>query len=216
MTKLTTLEKLEICDCDGVDAFFAQLSKPHIRPAKLKFLRWMDDETAQPHAMEAFEGLLEMTSGLEVLHLWLDEMDAVPKAGAITRHKKTLTSLGIHCQKNRDKVHSYTEDDYREICNQCTEIRQLSLAFPQLESESEYLSADFDTFLVCGPMWISDCKAIFNTFLAGPHFEPSTLSNLEYVTMAVSREIVQLHFQRDRSSTPLIRAPSSALQPTHF
>ena len=176
----------------------------------------MDDENAQAPAMEAFEGLLEMTSGLEVLHVWVDEMDTLPKVGAIIRHKQTLTSLGIHCQKNRDKVHSYTEDDYRDICNQCTEIRQLSLAFPQLESESEYFSADFDSFIVCGPTWMSNCKAMLNIFLVGPHFEPSTPGNLECYTMAVSREVVHLHFLRNCSINPLIRAPSSALQPTHL
>ena len=165
MIKLTTLEKLEVCDCDGVDAFFAQLSKPHIRPAKLKFLRWMDDENTQVPAMKAFEGLLETTSGLEVLHVWVDGMNALPKVGAITRHKKTLTSLGMHSQKNRDSVHCYTEDDCREICEQCTEIRQLSLNFPQLESESEVISTEFSNFFVCGLIWNSIDKQCLTSFL---------------------------------------------------
>lgn len=61
------------------------MSKPHLRPRKLKKLRWFHEGQNEPHALEAFEGLLEATVGLEVLHIDTNDI-GLPRAAAIAHH----------------------------------------------------------------------------------------------------------------------------------
>ena len=147
--KFSSLEILEIRDCAGADAVFAQLSKPHLRPSKLKSLRWMHEDSSEPYALAAFEGLLEALSGLKILHIDINHMDALPKVAALTHHGKTLTSLSVHSQSSSTEVHNYENTDYGEICNECTELRQLSVIFPSTTVAHADPSPDFKTFLVC-------------------------------------------------------------------
>lgn len=62
----SALESFVVGGCVGADAVFAQMSKPHLRPGKLKKLRWFHEAVNEPHALEAFEGLLEAITRLEV------------------------------------------------------------------------------------------------------------------------------------------------------
>lgn len=64
--QFSALESFVVGGCIGADAVFAQMSKPHLRPGKLKKLRWFHEAPNEPHALEAFEGLLEAIAGLEV------------------------------------------------------------------------------------------------------------------------------------------------------
>ncbi|MCJ1384471.1 hypothetical protein MMC17_007588 [Xylographa soralifera] len=144
--KFSVLEKLEIRNCAGADVLFAQLSKPHLRPPKLRSLRWMDDDKSEPHALEAFEGLLESLSGLETLHIYVNRMRSLPKVGPIILHKKTLTSLSIHSQQTRDAIHTYSEEDYDKICTECSQLRQLSIMFPKTTVEHAVPSPEFLAF----------------------------------------------------------------------
>ncbi|MCJ1471616.1 hypothetical protein MMC13_000256 [Lambiella insularis] len=146
--RFNALEKLEIRNCAGADFLFAQLSRPHLRPSKLKSLRWMDDDKSEPHALEAFEGLLESLSGLETLHIFVKRMRSLPKVGPITLHKKTLTSLSVHSQETREKIHTYSEEDYDRICG-CTQLRQLSVMFPNTSIDHATLSVGFFAFQAC-------------------------------------------------------------------
>lgn len=146
--KFDTLEKLEVRNCAGADALFAQLSKPHLRPSRLRSLRWMDDDKSEPHALEAFEGLLESMSGLETLHMYVSRMRALPKISSILCHKKTLTSLSIYSQYSKSDIFAYSEDDYRRLCTEATEIKQLSLMFPKTNAENALPAPEFENFLV--------------------------------------------------------------------
>ncbi|MCJ1411703.1 hypothetical protein MMC19_005795 [Ptychographa xylographoides] len=147
--KFSLLEKLEIRNCAGADVLFAQLSKPHLRPAKLRSIRWMDDEKSEHHALEAFEGLLESLSGLETIHVYINRMRALPKIGPIVQHRKTLTSLSIHSQINKDSVMTYSEEDYSRICNDCSNLRQLSVMFPKTSVELPLPTSEFSAFITC-------------------------------------------------------------------
>jgi len=106
----------------------------------------MDDDKSEPHALEAFEGLLESLSGLETLHIYVNRMRSLPKVGPIIFHKKTLTSLSIHSQQTREAIHTYSEEDFDKICTECSQIRQLSIMFPKTTVEHAVASPEFLAF----------------------------------------------------------------------
>lgn len=130
LIKFSSLERLEIRNCAGAEAVWAKLSKPHLQPSGLKSLRWMDDYTVEPHALEAFEGFLEALPGLETLDVVVNKMRALPKVAAITHHRKTLVSLSVHSQQNNTTVHEYSDEDFSRICDQCIELRQCKQNHP--------------------------------------------------------------------------------------
>ena len=68
--QFSALESFVVGGCRGADTVFAQMSKPHLRPTKLKKIRWFHgEEGSEAHALEAFDGLLEAITGLEILHV---------------------------------------------------------------------------------------------------------------------------------------------------
>ena len=136
--------------CVGADVVFSQLSKPHLRPSKLRVFRWLQEEINEPHALEAFEGLLEGLSRLETLHVEIKNMLTLPKPSALIHHGKTLTSLFVHSQPSSStEVHTYETQEFDEICTNCTELRQLSISFPSTSVSHPHPSPDYKTFLVC-------------------------------------------------------------------
>ena len=145
--KFNALESLVIGGCTGEDAVFAQLSKPHLRPTKLKKLRWFHEDDNENHALEAFEGLLEATAGLEVLHVETNNLGSLPKAGAIGHHGKTLQILGVRNRMPQGLV-MYEPDQFEEICTSCLELRQLSVTFPNTSVSDAFPSSEFKAFLV--------------------------------------------------------------------
>lgn len=136
----------------GADILFSQLSKPHLRPYKLKNLRWLQEETNEPHALEAFEGLLEGLSGLEILHIDINNMQLLPKPAALAHHGKTLKSLFIRSAANSTRIHTYEAPEFDVICTSCTELRQLSVTFPNTAVVSHaVLDSEYKSFLVGAP-----------------------------------------------------------------
>ncbi len=146
--KFSALEKLVLIRCEGAESVFAQLSKPHLRPTKLKILRWMDDDKSQNHTLEAFEGFLEGMTGLEILSIWIGHMDRLPKVRSIIQHKKTLVSLAITSREHRDNIFTYSEEDFNQLCTECTELQQLSVMFPELCCEDSLPAVEFKNFCV--------------------------------------------------------------------
>lgn len=134
--------------CIGVDVLFSQLSKPHLRPSKLKNLRWLQEDTNEPYALEAFEGLLEGLSGLEVLHIDIINMERLPKASTLTHHGKTLRSLFVRSGTSNTEIHTYKTFEFDKICSNCTELRQLSVTFPTIIIPHAVLNSDYKSFLV--------------------------------------------------------------------
>lgn len=134
--------------CVGADVIFSQLSKPHIRPSKLKTLRWLQEETNEPHALEAFEGLLEGLSGLEILHIDINHMQTLPKPAALAHHGKTLKSLFVRSALSSSNIHTYETHEFDVICTGCTELRQLSVTFPPTAVSHAVLDPEYKSFLV--------------------------------------------------------------------
>ena len=147
LIRFSALESLIIGGCVGADAVFSQMSKPHLRPARLKKIRWFHEETSEPHAIEAFEGLLESITGLEILHVDINNLRGLPGASAVAHHGKTLKCLSI---RSRMESHTtlYERDGFDEICNNCTELQQLSMTFPPTSVSDANRNTEFNTYLV--------------------------------------------------------------------
>lgn len=132
----------------GADVVFSQLSKPHLRPSKLKNLRWLQEETNEPYALEAFEGLLEGLSGLEILHIDINNMPSLPKPAVLAHHGKTLKSLFVRSTSNSTNINMYEAPEFDLICTSCTELRQLSVTFPPIVVSHAVLDSEYKLFLV--------------------------------------------------------------------
>ena len=146
--KFSALESLVIGGCVGADAVFAQLSKPHLRPANLEKIRWFHEETSEPHALEAFEGLLDALSKLKTLHVDINNIPGLPRAGAIAHHGKTLQSLSVRSRIPQQGIQMYDNEQFDEICANCLELRQLSITFPATSITDAAPSIEFKTYLV--------------------------------------------------------------------
>ena len=148
--KFSALESLVIGGCQGADAVFAQMSKPHLRPSKLKKIRWFHGEdTTETHALEAFDGLLEAISGLQILHVDIKKFSGLPNPTAIAHHGKTLQVLGIRSRTASSNPMRYETEQLDEICTACTELRQLSITFPTTSVSDAHPSSEFKQYLVC-------------------------------------------------------------------
>lgn len=132
----------------GADVVFSQLSKPHLRPSKLKNLRWLQEETNEPYALEAFEGLLEGLSGLEILHIDINNMPSLPKPAVLAQHGKTLKSLFVRSTLSSTNINMYEAPEFDVICTSCTELRQLSVTFPPTVVSHAVLDSEYKLFLV--------------------------------------------------------------------
>lgn len=147
--KFSTLESLVIGGCQGADAVFAQMSKPHLRSNKLRKIRWFHgEELTETHALEAFDGLLEAINGLEILHVDIKHFNGLPNPTAIAHHGKTLRVLGIRSRTAQGNPMRYDSDQLDEICTACTELRQLSLTFPSTSVSDAHPSSEFKQHLV--------------------------------------------------------------------
>ena len=151
--EFSCLESIVVGGCPGADALWAQMSKPHVRPNRLKKIRWFHEISAEPHALEAFEGLLEGLLGLEVIHVDLINIGGLPKPSVITHHAKTLKMLALQSRSRQENLHFYSlncyaQDQFDEITTECTELRQLSIATPETDVSEARPSQEFTTFLV--------------------------------------------------------------------
>ena len=147
--KFSALESLVIGGCQGADAVFAQMSKPHLRPTKLKKIRWFHgEEPTETHALEAFDGLLEAISGLEILHVDVNHFNGLPNPTGIAHHGKTLQVLGIRSRDTHSNPIKYESEQLDEICTACTELRQLSITFPSTSVSDAHPSPEFKQHLV--------------------------------------------------------------------
>ena len=142
----------------------------------------MDDDKSEPHALEAFEGLLESLSGVETLHVYVNRMRSLPKVGLILLHKKTLTSLSIHSQQSRDAIHTYSEEDYNRLCTECSQLRQLSIMFPKTTVEHAAPSPEFLAFRVR-----SEHPEMFSKSITNDYHQSHTLKLHNLRTLNIRR-----------------------------
>ena len=146
--KFSSLESFVIGGCIGADAVFAQMSKPHLRPTNLEKIRWFHEDTNEPHALEAFEGLLDALTKLKILHVDLNNILGLPRAGAIAHHGRTLRSLSVRSRMHHTDTQMYDSEQFDEICSNCLELRQLSITFPPTSVSDAAPSSDFKNYLV--------------------------------------------------------------------
>ena len=142
------LESLVVGGCTGVDAVFAQMSKPHLRPSKLRKLRWFHEAAGEAHALEAFEGLLEAIVGLKMLYVDINNINGLPKASAVSLHGKTLEVLGIRCRIPSETILLYNAEQFEQLCSNCLELRQLGITFPVTSVSDAEPSIMFTRYLV--------------------------------------------------------------------
>lgn len=145
---MSHLESLTLDQCVGAENFFSQLSKPLTRPGNLKTLRWLQEDSNGRHVLEAFEGMLEILSGLESIQVEITNVDNLPKPAAISHHGKTLKTISIHSQSNPSNVHHYDILGFADICNHCSQLKQLSVDFPPTSLNNPQPAPNFKTFLV--------------------------------------------------------------------
>ena len=151
LIKMPALEHLELRKCAGADALLSELSKPHQRPAGLKVLRFFHQDDDQHYGLGALEGFLRSVSGLETLHVDIDNAEAPPKDDCITRHSKSLNSLSMHAQRDSSLIWAYAHGAFNKICKECSELRQLSVTFPDTPVYLADLSEEFTNHLVSEP-----------------------------------------------------------------
>lgn len=193
------LESIVIGGCPGVDAMFAQMSKAHIRPNRLKKLRWFHESLTEPyarvepHALEAFEGLLEGLLGLEIIHMDISNIGGLPKPSAITHHAKTLKILAVRSrmaisQASFDAVQCYEQDEFNEITTGCTELRQLSVATPRTNVSRPKPYLEFTTFMV------SAVSATLHVIQSGsrPYVDLNLLSNVSPISATSSHSTFKI------------------------
>ena len=148
LLKFSALESLFIGGCQGASTVFAQMSKPFLRPNNLKKIRWFHGEDInESDALNAFDGLLEAMSGLEVLMVDVANLRALPNPTAIAHHGKTLQVLGVRGRTETSSLMRYETDQLDEICTACTELRQFSITFPTTSVSDAQPSPDFKASL---------------------------------------------------------------------
>lgn len=136
------LQYLRIYHCTGADTLFGQLSKAAHLPKQLKVLEFQHRDNAENEALLALDGFLCLVSGIRDLVIDLENVKALPASAGIAKHAKTLELLNIHCTQESGRSSSITSpdcdgdelvwdfDDFEKICKACTDLEQLSCAWP--------------------------------------------------------------------------------------
>ncbi|KAA8627080.1 hypothetical protein PtrSN002B_001744 [Pyrenophora tritici-repentis] len=128
-----SIKSIRIFGCSGADALFAELSKSTRLPDKLETLEVKHDDNAENDGLGAIDGFLCLVSGIKTLTLDITYVKALPAAAGIVRHGKTLESLNVHASTGPDSCDPELVYDYAsfaQICKECTQLEQISVAFP--------------------------------------------------------------------------------------
>ncbi|KAF2088409.1 hypothetical protein K490DRAFT_64460 [Saccharata proteae CBS 121410] len=129
--RLKALKTLAVLDCPGADALFAALSKGSTVPEHLEKLEVRHEDNRESDVLHAVDNLLCLLTGLDGLTIDISNVQELPSVSSITRHSKTLVYLNVHTSSSHAlEEHVFSADDFNQICIQCHQIEQLSLAFP--------------------------------------------------------------------------------------
>lgn len=137
------VEELRVYSCTGSDSLLAQLSKAAHLPRKLRVLELCHKDNSENEALLALDGFLCLVSGIRELVIDLDQVKTLPAAIGITSHRDTLRILSVHGSNDYNLSPSrgsaalddgeqlvWDVDEFKKICNACTELEQLSCAWP--------------------------------------------------------------------------------------
>jgi hypothetical protein len=128
----TGLTSLQINQCPGADAFFAELCKSSKLPLALKTLHVKQEDNDENDTLVALDGFLCLVSGIKVLSINLCNSKELPAAPGVQRHFKTLEELNVHARRGGKESEEivYGYDAFRNITKNCKQLRHLSVAFP--------------------------------------------------------------------------------------
>jgi hypothetical protein len=145
-----TLKALRVFGCGGADSLLAELSKSQKLPEKLETLEFKHDDNPENDALNALDGLLTLISGLQALTIDICFTKHLPSNISIMRHAKTLKLLNVHASRGDGDEEElvYTNEEFTKICVNCTQLEQLSAAFPATSIMHE-TNDDFALFEVC-------------------------------------------------------------------
>jgi hypothetical protein len=137
------VEELRVYSCTGADSLLSQLSKAAHLPQKLRVLELCHKDNSENEALLALDGFLCLVSGLRELVIDLDQVKALPAAIGITHHRQTLRILSVHGSNDFHLTTSrstaalddgeqlvWDADEFTKICTACTNLEQLSCAWP--------------------------------------------------------------------------------------
>jgi len=90
------------------------------------------DDNPENDGLIALDGFLTLVSGIKVLTVDICYAKTLPSIVGITRHKTTLKELNIHGSRGdgEEEEMVYDHADFDKICKNCTQLEQLSVAFP--------------------------------------------------------------------------------------
>ncbi|KAF2457599.1 hypothetical protein BDY21DRAFT_385840 [Lineolata rhizophorae] len=144
------LRYLRVFSCPGADALFAEISKSTRLPEKLECLEFKGEDNVENDTLEAIDGLLCLVSGITSLTLDIMSAKKPPAVAGISRQGRTLKELNVHASPgssvdDRTEEHIYDANSFLQICKDCPQLEQLSVAFPST-SLIRAISEEFTVF----------------------------------------------------------------------
>jgi hypothetical protein len=128
-----SVKNIRIFSCPGADALFAELCKSTKLPDKLEMLEFKHDDNAEQDGISALDGFMCLVSGIKTLTIDVTNARSLPAAAGIVRHSKSLRTLNVHANTIPDECTEelvYDYPSFKEICKNCSELEQMSVAFP--------------------------------------------------------------------------------------
>jgi hypothetical protein len=130
-----SVNKIRLFSCPGADSLLSELCKSTQLPDKLDCLEFKHDDNREQEGLNAIDGFLVLVSGIKFLTIDVSGVQSLPAAAGIMRHSKTLRYLNVHANpppEESDDEHVYDYSSFQDICKSCTELEQLSVAFPSV------------------------------------------------------------------------------------
>ena len=149
------LEELQVRECFGADAIFAEMAKPAKRPTKLKELAFAHvDGQGHQYIQSSLESFLQSIGSIEKLCIILLEGASLPKVEAVCHHAAQLVELTLYSSKTQVYVSEsiYAKDDFARICRECTKLQQLAIGCPKTNALGHALAENFVDYLVAPPV----------------------------------------------------------------
>ena len=205
-----TVKSIRLFACPGADALLAELSSSTMLPEKLETFEFKHTDNAENDGLSALDGFLCLVSGIKVLTVDITYAKSLPGASSICRHHKTLEELNVHvyplAEESEEELH-YDQSSFSQICNQCTRIEQISVAFPHrnILRQASPMFQNFEVslqslFPSCNPMLTLTFLELLGRF--------AKLNHVEHYNLAPSPSGNRLHGPIHLRTTSKGRGPT--------
>ena len=149
-----SLEELEVRNCPGSDALFAEMTKPAKLPTKLRSLKFAHSSDERPYALSALENFLRTISTLTKLYINFtgsQRSQPPPKIDSICNQGETLKALILHSSGSTQTPSPswYKQEDIERLCKACVKLEQLAIGCPSTVVLDKDVSPPFASFTVC-------------------------------------------------------------------